>query len=361
MASRWLLVGLLIGAGGPHVAGAQEIDTGGDSPFDPPAYVVYRAEASPTVDGKLDEAAWQRAPWTHAFVDIRGEAAPAPSLSTRAKMLWDDDFFYIAAELEEPHVWATLTARDAPIYRDNAFEVFIDPDGDTHNYYEIEVNALETVWDLMIVQPYRDGGPSISAWDIRDLDVAVRVEGTLNDPANTDEGWNVELALPWDVLEEAARGGRPPRVGEQWRLNLARAQWPLEVVGGAYRKEDDAAADWWVWAPQGAVDMHRPERWGYVQFASAPAGGAAASFELAPNEQLKWALRRLYYRQRDYYAAHGRYAGDLAALDVGSISVDSMAFDPVLQTTQSGYEITVPGAADGIVHIRHDGKVWVTD
>ena len=84
-------------------------------------------------------------------------------------MLYDDNYFYFAAELDEPHVWATLTDRDAVIYHDNDFEVFIDPDGDNHLYYELEINALGTEWDLLLVKPYRDGGPAINAWDIQGL------------------------------------------------------------------------------------------------------------------------------------------------------------------------------------------------
>ena len=82
-----------------------------------------------------------------------------------AKMLWDDDYFYIGAYIEEPNVWATLTKRDSIIFQDNDFEIFIDPDGDSHNYYELEMNALNTVWDLFLVKPYRDGGPALHAWD----------------------------------------------------------------------------------------------------------------------------------------------------------------------------------------------------
>jgi hypothetical protein len=57
-------------------------------------------------------------------------------------MLWDDDYFYFAADLQEPHLWATLTARDAAFFQDHGFEVFIDPDGDTHNYAELEINGV---------------------------------------------------------------------------------------------------------------------------------------------------------------------------------------------------------------------------
>ena len=95
-------------------------------------------------------------------------------------MLWDDDNFYVAAELEEPDVWATLIERDSVIFRDNDFEVFIDPDGDTHAYYELEVNALGTLWDLLLIKPYRDGGPAIHGWDIAGLQSAVDVRGTRN-------------------------------------------------------------------------------------------------------------------------------------------------------------------------------------
>jgi len=89
--------------------------------------------ASPiTIDGKLNEAAWTAAPWTDDFRDIQGAAKPPPRFRTRAKLLWDNEYLYVAAELEEPHVWATITNHDSVIFQDPDFEVFIDPDGDTH-------------------------------------------------------------------------------------------------------------------------------------------------------------------------------------------------------------------------------------
>ena len=70
-------------------------------------------------------------------------------------MLWDDTYFYIGAELVEPHLWATLTQHDSVIFHDNDFEVFIDPNGDNHEYYEFEINALGTGWDLLLPRPYQ--------------------------------------------------------------------------------------------------------------------------------------------------------------------------------------------------------------
>ena len=115
------------------------------------------------------------APWTDAFVDIEGDVRPRPRFHTRAKMLWDDTYFYVAALLEEPHVWGTLTKHDSVIFQDNDFEIFIDPDGDNQEYYEIEINALNTEWDLFLKKAYRDGGPAMNEWEIPGLKTAVHV------------------------------------------------------------------------------------------------------------------------------------------------------------------------------------------
>ena len=236
------------------------------APTVPETYIVHQTNVAIGIDGIIDDAAWQDAPWTSDFVDIEGVARPAPQLRTRAKLLWDDDYLYIAAELEEPHVWATLTERDAVIFHDNDFEVFIDPDGDTFNYYELEINALGTVWDLFLTKPYRAGGVPLNAWDIRGLKSAVHIDGTLNDPTDRDRGWTVELALPWTVLREAAPERRGPKVGETWRLNFSRVQWETNVVAGSYVKLEQPEHNW-VWSPQGEINMHIPERWGFLRFA----------------------------------------------------------------------------------------------
>src|SRR5581483_2033492 len=84
----------------------------------PKGYVCYRTPSPITIDGDLKDAAWDAAPWTDAFGDIEGDRQPKPRFRTRVKMLWDDDALYIAAELEEPHVWATLTEHDSVIFHD---------------------------------------------------------------------------------------------------------------------------------------------------------------------------------------------------------------------------------------------------
>ena len=335
-------------------------------PFAPRSHVAYRATSPINVDGTLDEAAWTSAPWTEAFVDIEGDRRPAPRFRTRAKMLWDDDGLYVAADLEEPDVWGTLRERDAVIFRDNDFEVFIDPDGDTHAYYELEVNALGTPWDLLLIKPYRDGGPAINGWDIAGLRVGVSVRGTLNQPGDRDEGWTVEIAMPWKTLSEAAPGHKRPAPGDRWRINFSRVEWQVETTDGRYAKRvkpgtgDPLPEDNWVWSPQGAIDWHRPERWGYLLLSGRPAGAGVDPVVPDPHDRVQWALRRLYYRQRDYRAAHGVYAATLEALNAAGIRVEGLAFEPLFEATGTSYEISAPGSRGLRFHINQEGRAWTT-
>jgi len=219
-----------------------------------------------TIDGRLDDADWTTAAWSREFVDIEGPSRPAPEYSTRVKMLWDRRCFYIAAQLEERHLSATLTQHDAIVYCDNDFEVFIDPDGDTRDYFEIEVNAYNTVFDLLLRRTYRDGGPALHDWNVAGLRSAVHCDGTLNDPSDVDCGWTVELAIPWEALAEFANTRCPPDHGDVWRVNFSRVQWPYEVSKGRYVKPPSARESNRVWSPQFVIDMHIPQRWGYVTF-----------------------------------------------------------------------------------------------
>jgi hypothetical protein len=206
------------------------------------------------------------AAWTDDFVDILGSLAPSPRFRTRAKMMWDEDFFYVAAEMEEPHLWATLVDHDSVIFQDHDFEVFIDPDGDSNRYFEFEINALGTTWDLYLEQPYRSGGAADNSWEIPGLVAAVALRGTLNDPSDADVGWSVELAFPWAAFAENGGMPCPPNPGDVWRVNFSRVEWTLDVVDGRYVKREGLAEDNWVWSPQGVIDMHQPEAWGFAEF-----------------------------------------------------------------------------------------------
>lgn len=232
----------------------------------PENYLCPRADVPLRIDGKMNEAAWQRAPWTPLFIDIEGDAKPKPRYRTRAKMLWDDKYFYIAAEMEEPDLWAIYRKHDSVIFHQNDFEVFLDPDGDGLNYFEFEMNVLNTTWDLFLAKPYKDQGEADNGWEIPGLKSAVHARGTINKPGDRDEGWTVEIAFPWTAFNRGPRPPLAPKPGDTWRVNFSRVEWQLIVKDGKYEKVPKKREDNWVWSPQGVINMHVPEKWGFVRF-----------------------------------------------------------------------------------------------
>jgi hypothetical protein len=266
---------------------------------EPLSYRAPYAVARPAMTGLLESGAWAAAPWTEDFADIEGARKPVPAYRTRAKMLWDEKFLYIGAELTEPHVWSTLKKHDEIVFHDNDFEVFIDPNGDGREYYEIEINAQGTVFDLFLHRSYREGAPAIHEWDAAGMAKGCFVQGTADDSRDVDRTWTVELAIPWsafvpprdariDALPadqrdfgDRARNGAAPAAGDTWRINFSRVQWrhnhetldaanmrtgaPHAGDGTTYVKRP-LPEDNWVWSPQWAIDMHLPQFWGKVTF-----------------------------------------------------------------------------------------------
>lgn len=336
--------------------------------FSPNHYVVHKTKTSLDIDGNLTEKAWQQASWTKFFIDIEGEGASKPFYQTRAKMLWDDNYFYYAAIIEDPHVWATITERDAVIFMDNNFEIFIDPNGTTHNYYELEINALGTYWDLLLTKPYRNGGRPVDAWDIKGLQIGTQIDGTLNDSSDTDKGWTLEVAIPWDVLMETVHGNRPNN-GDQWRLNFSRVQWHTDIEDGSYRKQkapktnEQLPEENWSWSSQGLINMHYPEMWGYIQFSDKPAG-TDATFKQERTEEYKWLMRVLYYRQIEYRNSHGYFTIQPEQLQYENL------FSQLFDNTTHLPELTISvldnhyimkleiSDLNQLIYIQNDSKIW---
>jgi hypothetical protein len=337
-------------------------------PFSPKEYVCYHVSDPIDVDGKLNEKSWQQASWTDYFVDIEGGSKPAPIYHTRVKMLWDEKYFYVAADIQEPNLWATLHNRDTVIFRDNDFEVFIDPNGATQPYYETEINELGTVWDLLLREPYRDvAKAAVNAWDIKGLKVGVSLHGTLNDPSDIDSGWTVEIAFPWNVLGECAIGNVPPKDGDQWRVNFSRVEWRTKVENGRYVKISDPSTGRplpeynWVWSPQGVVNMHYPEMWGFVQFSTLVVGQGNERFEWNPVEDAKWAARQIYYAERQCFIEHGAFTDDLKKLSLKDPSLSGYSEQTKIYVTPDLFEATITTQDNKtLVHIEQDGKTWET-
>ena len=215
----------------------------------PRQYVAYRLADGQqlTLDGRLDDAAWAEVGWSEPFVDI-SEAA-TPPLRTQVKLRWDEEYLYVGARLEEPQVAANIStcchcvnsSQDQVIFHDSDFEVFVDADGSTHNYKEMETNALHATWDLLLSRSYEDGGSENSSrlfgadgWDMMEPRgtgrAAAFTDGVMNDPQSKPSFWSVEIRLPLHKLAELTTARLPgDAAGESgpplmWRINFSRVE-----------------------------------------------------------------------------------------------------------------------------------------
>jgi hypothetical protein len=331
----------------PLVSQAQGMWKGYEKLFQPARnYVVYQTYNDMTIDGKDDEPSWKQAAWTDEFFDIEGSQKPQPKYRTSAKMVWDKNYLYILAELEEPQIWAYYSNHDQIVYHENDFEVFIDPEGDGRNYLEFEVNARNTLFDLLITKPYRNGGIAQISWDSKGFKSAVSIDGTLNNPGDKDKKWAVEMAIPFESLKTGAKNPVPAN-GQTWKIDFSRVEWQSVVVNGKYQKKQDEktgrdlSENNWVWSPTGEINMHVPERWGMVQFSSSPVNEDKVAFQMPQEEELRKFLWLAYYKQHDFKKANGRFASSLSDLKIPSVIDARSGKSASLKLMVTGTKFTV--------------------
>lgn len=300
MKKTFFLLGLIL----PLFASATEFEP--YFPFYNRSYVIYSVTEPVNIDGDIYTPEWEKAEWTEDFMDIEGPRnTVAPKYRTRAKMLWDKKYLYLAVELEEPHIWGTLKNRDAVIFWDNDIEFFIDPFCGSKNYREFEFNTLNTQWDLLLTAPERRGGLAIFEWDVNGMKTAVKHYGTVNDPSDIDTKWTFEAAIPIASLTKHMYPGA------QWRLNFSRVEWlKVSHEGGTYTKNPGTNnfghESNWLWVPTGVVDAHRPERWGWIQFSGITVGEGTEQFNWNNGHEYMEALWTVSNRIRQYRFLKGK-------------------------------------------------------
>ena len=337
--------------------------------FNPPVYYCKKTSEKPVLDGDLNKEFWSDAPFTDLFEDIEGSSMPAPRYNTRAKMKWTDNALYIGAILYGDEIWAHLKERDCVIFYDNDFEIFIDPNSDTQEYLEYEMNALGTYWDLLLTKAYRDMGSPVNAMDIKGLQNAVKICGKLNTPDESNKYWSVEVMIPFTTPAECADSRKAPVPGEFYRVNFSRVQWKVDKENGTYTKltDDNGKAlpeDNWVWSPTGVINIHYPELWGFVFFCD----DKVTDPEIPETERIKWELRKIYYAENALLDTEGCYTDNKSIIE--DVIKDGMCIDSEKKINLEGYELyTTPSYFEASsytkdknqkVSIFADGKTTVT-
>jgi len=370
--------------GGDHLNGIV-------SPFKPHWDLYPKAYVAPKItfplmdhlDGDLTKDVWKDVSFSDIFDDIRGdqdapsEDRPNSKCRTRFKAVWDDSHLFIGAILESDfETQAHFKKHNSPIYqRDSDFEVFVDPFGSCHNYKELEINAINTVWNLMLNRPYDDDGEEYSGriaepgddryYEVYHQKTATKLlDGTLND-SNGTATWSVEVALSHtDLLAHTniSVDSSIPSVGSMMRINFSRV-------------ERQGAINW-TWQPQvvwdpanrrysGYVAMHLPDSWGYMVFGGTKSTVPADhednedvdieqpepeiySVPRDPTWPGRIAAMNVYYAQR-YFSNqnNGTYAASIETLGVLLADDIVRPFQIRIELVPGGFVATVSGNPDG--------------
>ena len=217
-----------------------------------PKYEVKRATTRIVVDGKLDDAAWNAAP-VMEFV-FPWDAQTGAKQKTKARILWDDRNLYVGYEAEDLDIVAFHTERDDPTYMDDCLEIFINPNPKQHDfYYGLEMNAKAVLYDYFYAFPKF----LMKRFNLNNWQLATFTRGTLNQRGDKDEGWGLEVAIPWENFEELT-GGKTvaPPAGSIWTVNLNR--WD--------GVEPNRSLSQWSNSGLDRPNPHNPSRFGEIVF-----------------------------------------------------------------------------------------------
>jgi hypothetical protein len=242
----------------------------------PALEVAQLQKGSPLrIDGKLDEPAWLAAADTSHFVNVRtGAPHPESPVQGSAKLLWDDKWLYVGFDVKDRDLSGGFdkTQKDPQLWTKDCVELMIDPDGDGDNqdYYEIQINPQNLVFDSRFDsynQPRDEKNAKFGhqEWS-SELTSAVQLEGTLDNPKDKDVGYVVEARIPWASFDKAKEA--PPKPGATWRMNL-------------YAMHDNGGVAWSPILEQG--NFHKAPRFGRVTWVLEKSATTAAASISSPS------------------------------------------------------------------------------
>lgn len=174
------------------------------------------ATRPPVLDGKLDDPCWQDAPAIGPFASYWDNKTRRPG--TRAYLAWDDEALYYAGLMTDTELRSYGKNRNDSLWDGDVFELFLKPSADRPEYYEFQANPKALVFECFF--PKRGIYPKVlSEAPVLGNTAAVRLDGTLDHPGDTDVGWIVEGRIPWTAFRPT--GGKP-KPGDEWRFAICR-------------------------------------------------------------------------------------------------------------------------------------------
>ncbi len=225
--------------------------------FVPPVYECHRIDREIQLDGRLGDPLWQTAGVARLG---RADTGLPGRFGTELRLLYSSKSLFIGFWCEDTYVWGTHRERDAAVYEQECVEAFLAPASTMHQYYEINVSPLNTVFDACVLNRRTHAGRypappyiGLAGFDVPGLMTAVSVDGDVNQPGKA-RAWRAEYAVPFDALIGAPN--IPPQPGDTWLANFYRIDAP-----------EDGRPEYYAWSATQIIDFHIPQRFGRLVFA----------------------------------------------------------------------------------------------
>src|SRR5947207_7526261 len=154
--------------------------------------------------------------------------------------------------MEDSDLYASVREKNGQTWYDDVFELFFKPGGEgvkDRHYYEVQVNAANTQLELFLPSRGSGGYQRFAPLTKFGMESAVKLQGTLNDPKDKDQGWTVEGRIP---LSAFLASGEKPQPGAKWRFALCRYDYSV-----AFERVETSST-----APLTQPDFHRYEDYG---------------------------------------------------------------------------------------------------
>lgn len=223
------------------------------------SYSIQKVISSPTIDGVLSD--WEGVSKMNYSVHTDGSVA---STSGTAQAVWDDNAIYFAFSISDSDVSSKYTSQDDKLFNnDDLVEIFLDFDGSGKDYLELGVSAANINYDLTACPAVTCGGwfgSGLNGYDISGLETAVIVNGTINNSSDTDQGYIVEVKIPFSGLTTAPDANfTTPQIGTVWKGNV----YSIDYNTGA---TVDQANDYLSWSTLNSFGFHQPSKFASFEF-----------------------------------------------------------------------------------------------
>lgn len=189
-------------------------------------YVVKKAKGKIKIDGVIGKEEWEGATIIKKFYRS-GDLNKKVHSKTTVYILYDDKYLYIAGKMEDKDIFADVKGEDAPVWKNDVFEVFIKPKFYSSHYYEIDTNPIGAIFDAFF--PKKGAGFSRFVKYSSGVKVATKIKGSLNNWRDIDNGWEVEEAIPFSAFSQTTS---PPKNGDIWYFSICRYDYSVYLKKG---------------------------------------------------------------------------------------------------------------------------------